>query len=277
MNPFLYDIYRVLRNRGVILLIALTGLLALTALTIFNAFTSSQGLASVISPQRTVLLIMGLIYGFFVPVMGIQTGYSTYARDRATGVLDTVLVRPVTRTQIILSRYLAVLVASALGIGGALALLDVMDLVEVGAALPLGQLVGLYIGLVVEAVAFAGILFLIAHLVRSPGAIMGSAVVVFVLIDIVWFFLLLFVGVLLGGLTSAQGQAQVVALEYVDPAGYPFLMLAWVQGGLFGDVISPPAGGLASIGLTLGGLAVAGAFWSTVPFALSLWLARRRD
>lgn len=276
MNTFLYDVLRVLRNRGVLLVMAMTSLLSFTALTIFVAVSRPQSAFQLNAEETIVVLIMGLIYAFFVPILGIQSGYSTYARDRATGVLESVLVRPVTRTQIILSRYIAVVIASAIAIAIALGVLDGLAASETGALLPAGQLGGLYVGLLVEATAFAGLLFLLAHLLRSPGAIMGSAVVVFVLIDIVWFFLLLFVGVFFGGLATTSGLSRVVGLEYADPAGFPFLMLAWVQGGLFGGLIQPP-GGLGSIGISAPSLIAAGVFWSVAPFLVAVWLARTRD
>ncbi len=276
MNSFLYDVLRVLRNRGVLLVMLLTTLLSFVALTIFVAVARPLSAFQVNADQTIVVLIMGMIYAFFVPILGIQSGYSTYARDRATGVLESVMVRPVTRERIILSRYLAVVIASALAIAVALGLLDLISVFETGYALPSVQLVGLFLGLLVESVAFAGLLFLLAHLLRSPGAIMGSAVVVFVLIDIVWFFLLLFVGVFFGGLSTTSGLSRVVGLEYVDPSGFPLLVMAFVQGGLFGGLIQPP-GGLGSIGISVPLLVVAGLFWSIVPFLLALWIARTRD
>lgn len=281
MNPFFYDVLRVLRNRGVLVLVVLTSLLALVALTIYDVLSAPGSPAQASEDTVVVVLIMGMIYAFFVPILGIQTGYATYARDRATGVLESILVRPISRSRLILSRYLAVVVASAAAIACALLFLDALNLLETGYALPADQLVGLYGALLAEAVSFAGVLFLIAHLLRSPGAILGSAVVVFVLIDVVWFFLLFFLGIIplfTAGSSGVKTEAmtRIVELEYSDPAGLPFLALVEVQGGFFGGFIRPP-GGLASVGLTPAGLILAGLFWSLLPFLLAFVLARKRD
>lgn len=276
MNPFLYDVLRVLRNRGVILISILTALLALTVLTIFAGFAASGMAISASQEVSTVVLLMGLIYAFFVPTLGIQTAYSTYAKDRATGVLESVLVRPITRARLILSRFLAVAIASAIALGAALGFLALIFFSETSHTLPAGQLVALYAALLVEALSFAGILFLISHIVRTPGAIMGSAVVTFVLIDIIWFFLLFFVGIVGGGIATVQGQAHVVDLEYADPAGFPFLVITWVQGAFF-DGTFPTPGGLGSIGISVPGLVAAGVFWTLAPIAAAFLLARNRD
>lgn len=274
MNPFLYDVFRVLQNKGVLLIIVLTTCLAFTGLLIFSTFNPATNATEVHDDEQIVVLLMGIIFSFFVPLLGIQSGYSTYARDRASGVLETVLVRPVTRTRVIISRYLAVVLASAVGIGLAVGLVDGMNQAELGVFLPAQDTLGLFAALLVETVAYAGILFLIAHLVRTPGAVMGASVVSFVLIDVIWFFLLVFVALLLGGVNTTAGLKGVVQLEYCDPSGFTFLMLAYAQGGLFGDFYHAPLG---TLGVTPIGLLVAGLFWSTVPFLFALYLARTRD
>lgn len=282
MNTFLYDVLRVLTNRGVLLIVALTAALAFTGVAIYTTIAHNQN--PLLTPQQqaqqeeqaiaAAVLIMGIIFTFFVPLLGIQAGYSTYARDRATGVLESILVLPVSRARIMLSRFTAVVIASAAGIGLALVVLDALSVIELHTLLPGGQVAALFLALLVETIAFGGVLFLIAHLVRTPGAVMGAAVVTFVLIDVVWFFLLIFVGLLLGGISTVSGLQSVVRLEYADPAGYPFLMLAYAQGGLFGGFVSEPLGVL---GIGPGGLILAGVLWSVGPFLLALYLGTRYD
>jgi ABC-2 type transport system permease protein len=274
VNPFLYDVLRVLRNKGVILSIALTTALAFTGLIIYPAFHPPTDPVTLHADEQIVVLLVGVIFSFFVPVLGIQSGYSTYARDRATGVLESILVRPVSRTSVMVSRYVAVVVACALGIGVGLTLVDALNLTNFGVWLPAQDMLGLFVGLLVEAVAFAGILFLLAHILRSPGEVMGASVAAFILIDVIWFFLLTFVGVLLSAASSLSGAQGIVRLEYADPAGYPLLTLAYAQGGLFGGFFSYS---LPKIGITPFGLIVGGIFWACVPFLLALFLARTRD
>lgn len=274
MRTLVYDILRVLRNRGVLLIVLATVLMALTATLLFASLSRPENAMEANLDLTDVAFIMGIIFSFFVPLVGIQAGYSTYARDRSTGILESVLVRPVTRTQIIVSRYVAVLVASAVAIAMALLVLDAMAEVATGYFIPAVEVGGLFIGLWVEAVAFGGILFLIAHLVRSPGAVMGSSVVIFVVVDIVWFFLLIFVGLLLGGIDTLHGIQDIVHLEYTDPAGFVFLMMSDTQGGPFGGFIQLPLG---ELGIYPWALALTAIAWVLLPFLAALWLARHRD
>ncbi|MDE1836378.1 MAG: hypothetical protein KGJ23_07160, partial [Euryarchaeota archaeon] len=67
MNPFFYDVLRVLRNRGVLVLVVLTSLLALVALTIYDVLSAPGSPAQASEDTVVVVLIMGMIYAFFVP------------------------------------------------------------------------------------------------------------------------------------------------------------------------------------------------------------------
>ncbi len=273
MNPFLFDLLRGLRARGVLLLIGLTTGLALTVLLLGLGALSSSGATSR-NVSGFVVNAMGAIYGFFVPVLGIVAAYETYGRDRVTGVLESVLCRPVTRTELILSRFLALVLASAIAVLLALGLVDLVLYVETTDTIAAGAFVALFAALLVEAAAFGGLVFLFSHLFRSTGALQGTAVIAFVVFSIIWYILVI-VTILATGLNNPYGAlSDMVLADYFNPAQYALLVTAYVEQSFFFGLV-PVAS--SKVGLTAGGIVVSGALWSVLPFLGAAYLARKRD
>lgn len=276
MNPFFYDLLRGLRSRGVLVMIGLTTLLSLTVLALgLHALAHHPGVSADMV-TGFVVNSMGAIYGFFIPVLGLVAGYETYARDRVTGVLESVLCRPVTRTQLVVTRFLALVLASAIAIALALGLIDLLLYAETSDALPAGTFGALLVALLVEAAAFGGLTILFSHLFRSTGMVQGFSVVTFVVFSIIWYILIV-VALLSSGYAGGnptQALGAMVFADYFNPAQFALLVTAYVEQSFFFGLVSAPPG---TIGLTLGGLALSGVAWSVLPFAGACYLAGKHD
>ncbi len=241
----------------------------LSKLSIYVPMTQSRLQNLVFSGGSSIL-------GLFIPILAIFTGYLTYGKDRTSGVLESVLKRPVTRGELITTRFLANTLA--IFIAGSLAMI-VTDLIYhhyFGMYFTfqfVGQLIWTYL---VEGVAFLSIVYLISHIVRSQGALLGAAIGLFVVMDLFWSIIPVAVISALGiSSTSSAYVTLNILFDYVSPAGYSGLIQAFLNGklGSFGGVTINPS----SYGITGLTLAIAGILWALVPFIIAYLLARFRD
>jgi ABC-2 type transport system permease protein len=272
MNRFLYDLLRTLQNRGVLIMMALTSLLCLALLLIGLPHLAANGATSDTVNAFAVNGI-GAIYGFFIPVTGILAAYETYAKDRASGILDAVLCRPVSRGELVSSRFLAVVLSSAVSLGVALGLMDAVVNIETTFFINPGDIATLYVGLLVEACAFGGIVFLLAHVFRSAGIVQGTSTIIFVMFSIIWYVIIAVI-IISTGLDTTSAIRTIVVGDYFNPAQFTAILLAYNTHSFFFFLpISNPAGD----GLYLAALVASGAFWSAVPFLITYYLACKRD
>ncbi len=108
-----------LRNRWYLVYTVVFGGLALALSTLSQPEVEFTQLASY---NRTVASLVNLVL-LFVPLIGLMFGAVSLAGERETGVLDYLLAQPITRTEVLLGKYLgmagALLASLALGFGTA--------------------------------------------------------------------------------------------------------------------------------------------------------------
>jgi len=210
--------------------------------------------------------------------MAVLTSYNAYAKDKITGVLESVLSKPISRKGLSTSRYLSTSLALSAAVAVTVILVVVFDQLLVGSVAGLGEFAGYtFLSLAVEAAAFVGIVMLLSHLLRSSGALIGIAITLWLLLDLFW-------GIVIFGISSALGYdsnsvgnlAVTIQSSFFNPAQFYFLTGSYLSrsiniGGIVTSVI-PEAYGLTSFTLVLTGL-----FWVIVPFAIFLRLANNRD
>lgn len=237
---------------------------------------------SVYSPM-TESKLQDMVYGgisgilvLFIPILAIFTAYLTYGKDRTSGVIESVLKRPVTRGELITTRFLSN--ALAIFVADSLAMI-VTDLIYQHylkmyfTPIFVTQLIWTYL---VEGVAFLAIVYLISHVVKSQGALLGAAIGVFVVMDLFWqaipFAVISALGIPYGSSTYVSTK---IIFDYISPSGYSDLMQSLATGmlGVFGGVSINPA----TYGITPVALTVAGVLWMIVPFGIAYLLARYRD
>jgi ABC-2 type transport system permease protein len=263
LSTFTYDLLRAFRSRMVLLMMALTVGLSLIILLLGLPVLVSNG-DSTAALNLFVVSAMGTLYGFFVPMLGIVAGYETYSKERITGVLDSVLCRPVTRGSLITARFLAVLLAAMISIGLALGLVDAVVYAEASFLVDPGDLLAIYAALVVEVAAFGGLSMLLAHVFRSTGAVQGFSAFFFVIFSIIWYVVVIILVLVVGVAPST-----IVLADFFNPAQYSQLVNTYIQKSLFfGFFIASPS---------WIGLVVSGALWFLVPFLIAYRLATKRD
>src|SRR3989442_3760704 len=154
------------------------------------------------------------VFGFFIPLMAIIGTYSSYGKDRLTGVLESVLARPVTKRGLAMSRFLSTVLSFTLASAAAVGVVDLLLNSIGGSFLDQSYVLSIIAGLVVEVAAFTGLIFLLSHLLRSTGALLGISIVLFVVLDFFWSLIILLVTVALGGTGGSFVALQPTYLSY---------------------------------------------------------------
>ena len=213
------------------------------------------------------------ILRFFMPLAAILGAYSSYGKDRLTGVLESVLARPISRRGLAISRFLSTLIALAVA---AIASVGIVDLVlnqVLGSALPQDYALAIISGLVVEVAAFTGLIFLLSHLVKSTGVLLGISIVLFVVLDFFWGLIIFLLTLLLGGTSgSAVAVEATLVSYYANPAQFLQLINVYVFQSSSGISLQS-----SNYGVTLPAIVLDGLLWAILPFLAFLYLAVKRD
>ena len=243
-----------------------------TAQTIGGSLTPPSPSAIFSSFSTTVLALV-------VPLMATMVAYNSYGKDRATGILESVLARPVTRRSLGLSRYLAFVIASSVALVVTTAIVETISVVLLGGAPPVTFAVYTAGALIIEAAAFTGIVMLLSQLTKSQGNLMLASVGLWIALDFFWSIVVFFASAVLGvQIGSGNYLALTIQSSFLNPAQFYSLVGVFLNGvaistGIGGSTpISP-----ATYGLTPFTLVLTGAFWILAPLLGFIYLVERRD
>jgi ABC-2 type transport system permease protein len=230
------------------------------------------------TPEQLFTSFVSSILSLVIPLMAILVAYNSYGKDKATGVLESVLTRPVTRRGLGLTRFLAILISISIALVVTVMVMEGESQALLGKILPPAFALYTIGALVVEAAAFVGLTMLISHLIRSTGGIIGVGVGLWILLDFFW-GILIFLGAYILGVQIGSGNYLGLTIDsgFLNPAQYYGLVGQYLNGvtissGGASIPISP-----ATYGLTPFTLVGAAAFWIVVPLAGFLYLATHRD
>jgi ABC-2 type transport system permease protein len=224
--------------------------------------------------EDLVVLALTGILEFFIVITAILIGYFVYGKDKATGVLDSVLAKPITRGQLILSRYFANAVSLVLMISAIVAIdLAVLYILH-STALPFQFALIVIGGVSATALSYLAFVYLFSSLFRSTGAILALSVVFFVFFALVFSILALVLPLALGYPVGSPAYYQVYAdLEYMNPSSLLQIGLDSVIPSLSSLSIPDPS----AYGITFLGFVVSAVAWVAAPLFAAYFLATRRD
>lgn len=257
------------------------------AVTVFSANNSTgygitsaqyipQNIISKIGVATLVFNVFAALFGLIIPILASLSAYFYFGKDKASGVLESVITRPVTKGRIILSRYIAnvgsMIVAFAIGT----AVFNIFLYRATGSTLSLDYAGSLIWSYFVEIAAFTGIIFLVSQYVKSQGGILGIAIALFLIFGVMWStvitpLLLTYVFHAISGTNTYQQLT--IYFDVLNPAGYSSLMAFFISPiSLTGASIDA-----AKFGVTRLSLTVVGLLWFLVPIILAFVIGRRRD
>ena len=241
--------------------------------------SSNFGLVELRHPRQPVMessiasFFFSTILGLVIPLMAIIGSYSSYGKDRLTGVLESVLARPVTRLGLATSRFLSSLIAFTIASAAAVGVVDLLLNSIGGSFLEQSYVLAIIAGLLVEVAAFTGLIFLLSHLLKSTGALLGISIVFFIVLDFFWGLIILLLTRLLGGTPGSAVELQsTIYSDFVNPAQFLAVINVYVFGTLNGIPIQP-----SDYGVTLSTIVLVGLVWAVAPLLTFLYLAVKRD
>ena len=220
------------------------------------------------------------IFGFLIPLVAIIQAYNSYGRDRISGVLDSVLVRPVSRLGLSLSKFISSFIALSVATLAGLGIDDIIAFYYTKSFVSSTLILPTALSLLVELGAFVGIVMLLSHVVRSSVALIGIGIGLFILFDFFWGSLVAAAAALFHVQTGTSGYFQIlIASLFVNPAQFMSLVYTYLTHDTnfvgFGGpylALTPSA-----YGITIVTIIIAGGLWVAIPLTIFLYLAVKRD
>ena len=165
--------------------------------------------------------------GFFLLLASMFVAYGTYAKDRASGLLDAVLAKPTTRERLVFRRLASVWVALGVAAIASVAVVQLAFALVVREPLPLTVVAYLGVGVFGGAAIFAVLIFWFSHLCRSLGGIVGASLGTFIVLAVAWPSLV-FLAFALSGNTPLGGTFLpfVAIVDLLNPAQFVQLTVA---------------------------------------------------
>lgn len=253
-----------------------------TGIQVFKSSPTSPSIFTVYSPisqsslQSLVFSGTSTLLGFLIPLLAIFAGYLTYGKDRTSGVLESVLKRPVTRGSLITSRFTSNAIAIFIAVGLSMVIADVIVKFYFGQYLSLSFSLYFVWTYLIEGVAFLALVYMFSQLVKSQGGILGIAIALFVVLDLFWAIFPVAILAALGISTSSTTYIQTsVAFDYASPSSYGALVQTMFT-GKFGTIsstsINPNAFGINGVNII-----IAGILWVAIPFIAAFFMSRKID
>lgn len=239
-------------------------------LSTYSPFTPKDIESSFFSAEGSLLAI-------FIPLLAVFMAYFTYGKDRTTGVLESIIKRPITRGEAIRSRFFANSVVIASSIVAAIVISDLISYRYFHAYMPLSFLLYISWAYSVIGISFLAISYLFSHLVKSQGALLGSLIGLFMVFGLFWTVIF---DVVMAALSISSSSTTYVTssviFNYLSPSGYPSLVQLFFTQRI-GQITQSLSVNPAAFGVTQLYLFIAAVLWIAVPFVIAHELAIKRD
>lgn len=234
-----------------------------------------------VSTGEYLVSILNIPFEFLIPIIGIFSAYFYYGKDKASGVLESVITRPVTKGRILVSRYVGTSATFLISLVVALGLADLVLYLHTGSFIQRNYFISMLMGWTVMAIAFSGIMYLVAQFIKSQGAQLGIGIGLFILLVFMWNLVVTELLLLFhANMATTSGYLLEMELSAISPLFYPTMMLAYNSGVYPPSTLGFNIGSsysAASLGINLVSVIAIGLVWVVVPAFISFMLARSRD
>lgn len=233
-----------------------------------HVVTGGGGLPLASGPDTVLLLIAGLS-ALFISIFAIVVSFDAISKERVQGTMDLLLSRPVSRTGVLLGKFLGSFGAVAVPV----VLVELAGIAAITAAsgkAPTGSFAAAFIGLSLLLIAFYVLIQLtFSTLAKTSGTAVLFGVLVWLLLNLLYPILTFMLGsAIFAGNPAGQFRfSQAAALG--NPSDlYSILLAHAAPGDLFGAI-----GGTA---VEASVAATAAVVWFVLLLALALWTFNRK-
>ena len=205
-----------------------------------------------------------------IPILGIFSAYFYYSKDKASGVLESIIARPITKGKLMISRFTGNSVSFLIGLLISLGLADIILEHYTGIYISTGTFAAMLFGYLVEAIAFAGIMYLITQFEKTQGEILGTGIALLFILGFLWTIIsegLLF---LLRLTSETSFLKDLLIIDSISPSYFPDI-IADYHLGIYSTVSA------SSVGINIYSVVLIGLAWVLIPSLLALYFARKRD
>lgn len=235
---------------------------------------------STITLAQISFTIYGLVFGFVIPFLAALSAYFYFGKDKASGVLESVVTRPVTKGRLIMSRYIANVGSLMIGLAIGVTIFEVFMERATGSFMPMDYTLSLLWVYLIEIGAFTGIVYILSQFLKSQGAILGIGIGLTILFALVWNgiitpLVLTFVIHAVSG-TNAYYYYSIV-LDALNPSDYGTLVILFLVSTAHVSVLNSGILDVTKYGITRNILATIGLLWLLVPIAIAFVFGRKRD
>ena len=283
-GPWLYDFKRAFTSKATIIIAIV--IVALEGVIAYNDFvgyaTSAPGSSQLIAGSVPTTVMFSLAFympgdNLFIDLLLILVAYSVFGNDRISGVLDSVLVQPISRTGLVLSRYLAVFSAAGVAAVGSFLVIDLILRDLNGVSFPQTFLATMILTYLAGIASLLGIFFVISYSVKSSAILIGLGLGLWFLLDFLWLYVTSAIAGLVGAgsngiFSGSYIQASIISY-FLNPTQLSVLAyeysLKWFE---MNSPINP-----ASYGVTLYSIVAAAALWVFIPLVYLLHIVKTRD
>ncbi len=219
--------------------------------------------------QDELAIFFGVL---LIPIMGIFSAYFYYSKDKTSGVLESIIVRPITKGKLMMSRFAGNSVSFLAGLLIALGLADFILYHYTGVFISSGTFLTIFSGYLVEIIGFAGIIYLVSQFEKTQGQVLGTGLGMLFIIGFMW---------------ATVVSPAILYLLRVKSTGIAYfkdlLIVDSFSPSYFPDLISDYHIGLYStykasaVGINIYSIIAVGLIWILVPSLLALYFARKKD
>ena len=241
----------------------------------FNAGTFGV-LYKTVSAGAVLESSLTLPFEFLIPILGIFSAYFYYGKDKASGVLESIIARPVTKGRIFMSRFTAGSASFLVALLVAGAMADLIIFRYTGSWISTHTFFSIVLGYTAEAMAFSGIIYLASQYIKAQGGLLGMGIGIFFIMVLFWG---LIIDILLVethvNLALKSSVVLYLALSAISPSFIPTLA-SDLNTGTY-SAITGSSLLASSVGINAFSVVGVALVWIIVPFVISFLLARSRD
>ncbi|AGO60921.1 MULTISPECIES: ABC transporter permease subunit [Ferroplasma] len=219
--------------------------------------------------QDELAIFFGVL---LIPIMGIFSAYFYYSKDKTSGVLESIIVRPITKGKLMMSRFAGNSVSFLAGLLIALGLADFILYHYTGVFISSGTFLTILLGYLVEIIGFAGIIYLVSQFEKTQGQVLGTGLGMLFIMGFMW---------------STIVSPAILYLLRVKSTGIAYfkdlLIVNSFSPSYFPDLISDYHLGsystykASAVGINIYSIIAVGLIWILVPSLLALYFARKKD
>jgi ABC-2 type transport system permease protein len=217
--------------------------------------------------QNELVIFFGIL---LIPIMGIFSAYFYYGKDKTSGVLESIIARPITKGKLMISRLIANSVSFLIGLIISMGFADIILEHYTGVFISSETFLVIIFGYLVEAIGFAGLVYLISQFEKSQGQVLGTGIGLLFVLGFMWKIITHGMLFLFHIHPGTGYYKDLVILNSISPSYYPNI-LAYYHTGLYATLHA------SSVGINIYSVIIVGLIWTIVPALTALYFARKRD